>query len=96
MCAARMEGDLAPGTSFEWKVGPGTIRSTLREVDRPRVLGWTGKTMGIPAIHVYRLEENNGQRKLYLKSHEMAFLCAFFASRSRKRWIRRLKADCEP
>jgi uncharacterized protein YndB with AHSA1/START domain len=43
---ARIEGDLAPRTSFTWKAGPGTIRSTLREVDRPHVLGWTGRTMG--------------------------------------------------
>ena len=64
---ARIEGDLAPGTSFTWKAGPGTIRSTLREVDRPHVLGWTGRTMGIPAIHVYRLEQADGQTRVVLE-----------------------------
>jgi hypothetical protein len=41
---------------FRWKAGPGTIVSTLRRVDRPRVLGWTGRTMGVRAKHVWRFE----------------------------------------
>jgi hypothetical protein len=44
------------GTVFRWKAGPGTITSTLRLVDRPRALGWTGRTFGIDAIHVWRFE----------------------------------------
>jgi hypothetical protein len=41
---------------FRWKAGPGTITSVLRLVDRPRALGWTGRTFGIDAIHVWRFE----------------------------------------
>jgi Polyketide cyclase / dehydrase and lipid transport len=37
--AASIDGDLTEGTNFKWKAGPGTIQSTLRQVDRPRVLG---------------------------------------------------------
>ena len=36
--------------------GPGTIVSTLQNVDPPREIAWTGRTMGISAEHVYRLE----------------------------------------
>jgi len=57
IASARLEGELAPGSTFRWKAGPGTITSTLREVDPPRELGWTGKTFGIKAVHVYRLEQ---------------------------------------
>jgi uncharacterized protein YndB with AHSA1/START domain len=64
---ARIDGEFATGTSFEWKAGPGTIRSTLKEVDRPRLVGWTGKTMGIPAIHIYRLEEAGDQTRVVLE-----------------------------
>ncbi len=53
--AATLQGPVQPGTSFSWRSGPGTIRSTLEVVERPTELSWTGKTMGIPAIHVYRL-----------------------------------------
>jgi hypothetical protein len=44
---AAVDGDVALGANFTWKAGPGTIRSTLRQVDRPHVLGWTGRTLGI-------------------------------------------------
>jgi uncharacterized protein YndB with AHSA1/START domain len=54
--SVEIDGPLDPGTTFRWKAGPGTITSTLREVDPPRRIVWTGKTLGIRAIHVYELE----------------------------------------
>jgi uncharacterized protein YndB with AHSA1/START domain len=53
---AKLEGPLEPGSRFVWRSGPGAIRSVLRAVDPPRELGWSGKTMGIHAQHVWRLE----------------------------------------
>jgi uncharacterized protein YndB with AHSA1/START domain len=53
---ASLDGELAEGTRFRWKAGPGTITSTLRRVERPRLLAWTGKTLGVDAIQVWRLE----------------------------------------
>ncbi len=50
------EGGLAEGAAFRWKAGPGTITSTIRRVERPRLIGWTGRTLGTSAVHVYRLE----------------------------------------
>ena len=43
------------GATLQGPVRPGTITSTLQVVGQPTELTWTGKTMGIPAIHVYRL-----------------------------------------
>ena len=63
--AASMHGPLAEGTTFRWKAGPGTINSTLQQVDPPHVLGWTGKTLGIKAVHVYRLEDRDGRTTVY-------------------------------
>ena len=54
--SARLSGGLAPGSEFRWKAGGVKIRSRLEEVDAPRQIGWTGKTIGIKARHVYRLE----------------------------------------
>jgi hypothetical protein len=53
-------GPLAPGSKFRWKSGPGVITSTLFAVDRPRLIAWTGTTMGIKAVHVWRLEPHQG------------------------------------
>lgn len=58
--SASLNGALAPGSVFRWKAGPGTITSTLHQVDPPHEMGWTGKTMGIRALHVYRLDPREG------------------------------------
>jgi uncharacterized protein YndB with AHSA1/START domain len=47
---------VAPGSVFRWKAGPGTIESTIQRVERPRLIAWTGETLGIKAIHFWHLE----------------------------------------
>lgn len=51
-----VDGPAAPGTTFTWRAGPGTLTSTVQKVDRPTAIGWTGTTMGIRAVHVWRFE----------------------------------------
>lgn len=63
-----MQGELAEGSVFRWKAGPGTITSTIRRVEPPRLIAWTGKTFGIKAIHFYRLEPRNG--KTFVQTEE--------------------------
>jgi hypothetical protein len=58
--AVTLEGGLAEGSVFRWKTGRSKITSTLRKVERPRLVGWTGKTMGIQAVHVWRLDPRDG------------------------------------
>jgi Protein of unknown function (DUF2568)/Polyketide cyclase / dehydrase and lipid transport len=66
---ATLQGPLRPGTTFSWKSGPGTITSELQVVDQPTELTWTGKTMGIPAIHVYRLRPSAQHPRAYDRLH---------------------------
>lgn len=54
------DGPLAPGSTFRWKAGSTSLTSTLRVVEAPREVGWTGTTMGIQAIHVFYLEPSDG------------------------------------
>jgi uncharacterized protein YndB with AHSA1/START domain len=54
------DGPLAPGTAFRWKAGSATLSSTLQEVEPPRRFGWTGRTMGIHAVHVFHLDPSEG------------------------------------
>jgi hypothetical protein len=58
--AASLHGTLATGSTFRWKAGPATISSTLEHVEPPTLIAWSGKTLGIRAIHVWRLEQRNG------------------------------------
>jgi hypothetical protein len=56
-----MQGPVAEGSVFRWQAGPGTITSTIRRVEPPRLIAWTGKTLGIRAIHFYWLEPRDGK-----------------------------------
>jgi uncharacterized protein YndB with AHSA1/START domain len=55
-----MRGPVAEGSEFRWKAGPGTITSTIRRVEPPRMIAWTGRTLGIRAIHFWWLEPPEG------------------------------------
>ena len=60
VASVALDGDVAEGTVFRWKTGRATITSTLRQVERPRAVAWTGRTTGIDAVHVWRLEPRDG------------------------------------
>ncbi len=55
-----LQGSVEPGTVFRWKAGGVSLTSTLQVVDPPQEIAWTGKTMGITAIHVFRFENADG------------------------------------
>jgi hypothetical protein len=61
---ARLEAELVEGSVFRWKAGPGTITSTLRVVDPPHEISWTGVSFGIKAVHVWRIEARDGHSLL--------------------------------
>ena len=58
--SARLEGPLAEGSRFTWRSGPGTITSTLRSVRSRQEIGWSGRSLGITALHVWRLDSTPG------------------------------------
>jgi carbon monoxide dehydrogenase subunit G len=55
-----LEGAVVEGTTFRWKAGATRLVSVLRRVERPHALGWTGRAMGIRAIHLWRFEPRDG------------------------------------
>lgn len=57
VASAELLGPLAPGTIFKWKAGGMRIVSELGAVDPPRSMGWTGRALGIRAVHVWSFEE---------------------------------------
>jgi uncharacterized protein YndB with AHSA1/START domain len=52
-----LDGGIQPGSIFRWKTRTGTIASTFQVVERPHALAWTGKALGLRAIHVWRFEQ---------------------------------------
>ena len=53
----RVNGPVKPGTSFAWVGGGSKIVSRLEEVDPPNRIAWSGKTLGIRAMHVWELSQ---------------------------------------
>jgi uncharacterized protein YndB with AHSA1/START domain len=58
--SASFDGEVDEGAAFRWKAGPGTITSTIRDVERPRRIAWTGTSFGVKAIHVHTFEQRDG------------------------------------
>jgi len=52
-----VDGPVAVGTTFRWKTGPATIASTITTADAPSSIVWTGRTIGISAVHTWHFDE---------------------------------------
>jgi uncharacterized protein YndB with AHSA1/START domain len=60
----QLTGPLAPGSVFKWKAGGLRIVSELQEVNPPQRLAWTGRTLGIRAVHTWTFEETGGRTRV--------------------------------
>ncbi len=54
-----LEGEVAVGTKFRWKGGGMKIHSRIEELTAPVRIVWSGRTMGIRAIHSWTFAEGN-------------------------------------
>jgi hypothetical protein len=94
--------ELAKGAEFRWKAGPAALTSTLAEVDRPSELGWTGTSMGMHAVHVWRLETVGQQTLARTEESWSGPLPRLLPGMMRKSlqktldsWLSHLKAEAE-
>jgi uncharacterized protein YndB with AHSA1/START domain len=76
-----LSGEVAPGSEFRWKAGGVGIRSRLEEVDPPRLIGWTGKAIGLKARHVYRLEPGGTGTRVSTEESYDGWLARLFRGR---------------
>jgi uncharacterized protein YndB with AHSA1/START domain len=97
-----MDGPVAEGSEFRWRAGPGTITSTITHVDRPRGIAWTGRTLGIGAIHLWSLEGRDGGTIVRTEESYEGLVARLFRRSLRKtlhnaleNGLRHLKAEVE-
>ena len=97
-----VHGPVAPGTSFRWKAGPGTIKSRIAEVDAPRRIVWTGVTLGIRAVDAFSFEAAEGGTLVHQTESWDGLLARLFRSRMERTLrsglrdgLRSLKAEAE-
>jgi uncharacterized protein YndB with AHSA1/START domain len=99
---SKLNGELKPNITFDWKTGGVKINSTLHTVEPYKQFGWTGKTLGLFAIHNWTLIETNGQINVSVDESMEGFLAKIFKESFNKslekgmlNWLVLLKQTCE-
>ncbi|MEQ9378165.1 MAG: SRPBCC family protein [Imperialibacter sp.] len=99
---ATINGSLKAGTTFDWKTGGTKIHSTLHTVNCERELGWTGKVMGIFAIHNWELQAAGQTTKVVVEESMeglLASLLSGFFNKTLEKgmvsWLEAMKRECE-
>ena len=70
----RIEGPVSPGTQFRWKAGGAGIVSKLALVTPPHAIAWTGRTLGVQAVHVWSFEAVPGGTRVETRECFLGFL----------------------
>jgi uncharacterized protein YndB with AHSA1/START domain len=99
---SKLNGQLKPSTTFDWKSSGAKIHSTIQIIDEFKYIGWTGKTFGMLAIHNWKLTAENGQTKVEVEESMEGFLAGLFKKSFNKNlekgmqnWISLLKIESE-
>lgn len=58
--SATLEGGLAPGSVFRWKAKGLSITSVIRELQQEALIGWTGDSPGMRAVHRWLFTATDG------------------------------------
>ena len=97
-----LNGDLKPGSTFEWQSGGARIYSKLHTGEPFKYFGWTGKTLGIFAIHNWTLKETNGLTIVSVEESMEGFIADILRKsfnnnldKSVQNWLLLLKQECE-
>ena len=74
----RLIGELNPESTFSWKMGGISINSKLHTVQPYSLFGWSGKSLGIYAIHNWKITELNKQVEVVVEESMEGFLVLLF------------------
>ena len=89
------EGGIDEGSKFRWKAGPGTITSTIQDVEPPRRIAWTGTSFGIKAIHVHTFEPRDGGTLVRTEESYDGLVARLFRGGSRRRSTARSESELQ-
>lgn len=98
----KLNGELKPETTFDWKTGGAKIHSILNTVEPFKNFGWAGKTYGMFAIHNWTLTETNGHTTVFVDESMEGFFAKLLKKSFNKNlekgmqnWLDLLKQECE-
>ena len=77
----KVKGPLAVGTEFIWVAGGMKIKSRIEEVEAPHRIAWSGVTMGIRAMHLWKFTSAETMTKVHTEESFQGFIVRLFAKR---------------
>ncbi len=99
---SKLNGELKPNSTFDWKSGGVKIHSTLHTVEPLKQIGWTGKTFRMYAIHNWTISEKNGKTEVNVEESLEGFFAKLLKKTFNKslengmqNWLGLLKQECE-
>ena len=100
--SAAIAGPVAPGTTFWMKAGPVTIKARIESAEKPHVFAWTGRTLGISAIHTWRLDRSEDGTRVQTQESMEGFPVRLLRAAMQKKldsvletWLRAMKIEAE-
>jgi len=97
-----MDTSLALQTSFIWFSGGARIRSTVHTLEPFKSFGWTGRSLGVFAIHNWTLRKENGTTRVLVEESMEGTLARLLSKSLRNKleqgmqtWLELLKTECE-
>lgn len=75
---AKLSGPLQENTTFDWKASGMKIHSKLHTVQPNAAIGWTGKVLGIHAIHNWTFQQKNECTEVVVSESMEGFLAKLF------------------
>ena len=99
---AEFKGTLQTGKKFDWKTGGVTIHSTIHTARPNESFGWTGKTIGLYAIHNWSLKKLEAGTEVTVAESLEGWLAVLLKGTFNKnlqtgmaKWLNLLKIECE-
>jgi len=96
------DGGLIPGNTFKWTSGGTKIVSTIQTVEPLHRLGWTGKSLGTVARHVWILEPSANSVKVITEESFSGWMVSILKGQLQKMldkslqaWLSNLKREAE-
>ena len=99
---SQLEGPLVVGSVFRWKSAGTSIVSTLAQVEPMQALAWTGRSLGIRAVHTWTFERQGKAVSVVTRESFDGWLPRLLPGSSRglldaslRAWLKNLKQAAE-
>ena len=98
----RVHGPIEPSTQFDWRSGRIPISSRIEVVEPESRIVWTGRSLGMDAIHVWEFEARGGKTFVRTEESMEGALARWFSGRmqstletSLRESLRLLASECK-